>query len=191
MMDACDAQAIAALVQSGDPQALERIACCYRAHLVQLGKRVCSDASSAEDAVHDALSRAGQKLSQYRSQGSVESWLSQMVVNACRAQHRGRKNNAAWNRPLEEATDVPARLCDPARCAARSQLSARLVQALDALSAEDRALFISASLEEKTGPELSGMLGISPQAARARLTRIRRKLRLELEAYWRDWSAPL
>lgn len=189
-MDACDAQAVAALVQSGDPKALERLACCYRDHLVQLGKRVCRDPSGAEDAVHDALSSAGRKLSQYRSQGSVESWLSQMVVNACRAQHRGRKNNATWNRPLEEASSVPAPICDPARCAARSQLSAKLIGALDALSAEDRALFISASLEEKTGPQLSQTLGISPQAARARLTRIRRKLRRELEEYWRDWSAP-
>lgn len=174
----CDPQAIAALTRDGDPAAIDRIAACYLDRLRGVGRCACGDAHSAEDAVQDALVSALTHLGDFRGEGTVEAWLSSMVVNACRARHRGRKNDPAWHAELDETTPEHALGSD--ECAARAQLLEQVVRALDALPVADRWLFLMAEHEERSAPELAAELGITPEAVRARLTRIRRKLRQAL-----------
>lgn len=181
----CDPDAIAQLVTAGDGDALERIAACYIGDLLGVGRCACRDPQSAPDAVHDALVSAAEKLDQFRGDGSVKAWLSRMVVNACRCRDRGRKNDPAWNRPLpdepesEPAVDAPA----------RAELRQHLDRALATLSDSDHALFVASQIDEATAPELGRLFGISADAVRARLKRIRRRLRKALDPVWQEWSA--
>ena len=182
----CDPDAITELAQRGEAEALDRIAHCYLEHLRGVGRCACSDASSAEDAVQDALVSASTHLGDYRGDGPIEAWLSRMVVNACRAQRRGRKNDPAWNRPLDEAPEAIAE--DPHHCVARAQLVEHLGRAVETLSPNDRWLFLMAERKGKNAPELATATNSTPAAVRQRLSRIRRALRSELEMVWRDWS---
>lgn len=187
MTNACDPEAIAALTQGGDPAAIDRIASCFLERLRGVGRCACGDATSAEDAVQDTLVSAMTHLGSFRGEGSVEAWLSTMVVNHCRARHRGRKNDPAWNAELDEETPLAHAGAD--ECTARAQLLDHLTRALDTLPARDRWLFLMAEQEGRTAPELGAELGLAPTAVRARLTRIRRALRLELDRVWAEWSA--
>lgn len=185
---ACAPGRIAALVKGRDATALEAIARCYLGELLGVGRCACRSAESAEDAVQEALLLAAERLDQFRGEGSVKAWLSRMVVNACRCQQRGRKNDPAWNRQLDEAAVVAAADAGPAERAAAAELAAHLARALASLGSEDRALFVASQLGGRSAADLGRELGISAVAVRARLTRIRRRLRAELAPVWQEWS---
>ena len=180
----CDADEIARMLAANDPRAVDRLARCYRGFLLGVGRCACRDAAGAEDAVQEALLSAHAHRDQFRG-GSARAWVSKMVVNACLGQRRGRKNDPDWNRPLEDAE--AAATGDPRRAAALGQLGEVLVEALDDLSVDDRRLLWLAAIEEARGPEIAEKLGISPEAARARLARLRRRLRARLEEVWSQW----
>jgi RNA polymerase sigma-70 factor (ECF subfamily) len=181
---------VASLVRSGDTTALERITRCYLDRMMGVGLCACRDAHSAEDAVQDAIVAAAQHLDQFRGDGSVEAWLSRMVVNACRCSQRGRKNDPRWNRALEHEGDDRDAADDPAQDVARRQLAAALVRAVDGLPPDDRHLFVATQIEGLSAPDAAARTGISSDAVRARLMRIRRRLRRQLEEVWRDWEPP-
>jgi RNA polymerase sigma-70 factor (ECF subfamily) len=183
----CRPESIAELIRAGDGSALDRITRCYSRHLLEVGRRVCGDADSARDAVQDALLAAGQRLGDYRGEGSVEGWLVRMVANACRTRRRGRKNQPAWNDPLDEER-APSAVRAPDDDAARAQLDAALAAALGELAPLDRALVLLTELDGWSGPEVARAVAMSPEAVRARLTRARRRLRERLASVWDDWS---
>lgn len=185
--ESCDADEIARLVRAGDRLALDRMARCYERRLLAVGRRVCGDPDSARDAVQDALVRAGEHLAQYRGDGSVERWLARMVANACTSRHRGRKNQPAYNQKLslESAASADS---SPVDCAARAELARRLGTALAGLDPTDRAALLLTQVDGWSAPEVAQALGSTPDAVRARLFRLRRRLRAELAELWRDWS---
>jgi RNA polymerase sigma-70 factor (ECF subfamily) len=184
----CHPDLIVELVRAGDLAALERISRCYGAHLLAVGRRVCRDDERARDAVQDALLAAGQKLDQFRGDGSVESWLVTMVANACRSWQRGRKDQADWNQPL--ADDHPACGGDrPDDGAARSELAAALDGALAELSPLDRAVLLLTQVDGWRAAEVARQLGMSAETVRTRLSRIRRRLRDRLAPARAGWIA--
>lgn len=183
--DHCRAETIADLVRAGDRAALDRITRCYGRHLLDVGRRVCGDGDSARDAVQDALLAAGQHMDEFRGDGSVEGWLVRMVANACRTRHRGRKNQAAWNGPLDD--EHAAADEDPAAVAARAELADALGAALLELGPVDRAIVLLTQLDGWSGPEAAAALALSPEAVRARLTRARRRMREALSSVAGDW----
>jgi len=183
----CRAETIADLVRAGDRSALDRITRCYGRHLLEVGRRVCGDGESARDAVQDALLAAGQHLDDFRADGSVEGWLVRMVANACRTRRRGRKNQAAWNGPLDEQLAASG-ASGPDDAAAHAELADALVAALVELAPADRAVVLLTQVDGWSGPEVARALEISPEALRARLARARRRLRERLAPVWADWS---
>ncbi|HEY8144403.1 MAG TPA: sigma-70 family RNA polymerase sigma factor [Kofleriaceae bacterium] len=185
----CHPDLIVRLVRAGDLAALDRISRCYGAHLLAVGRRVCRDDERARDAVQDALLAAGQRLDQFRGEGSVEGWLVRMVANACRSWRRGRKDDPAWNAPLDEEHE-PA--CGggadrPDDGAARSELAGALRAALLALSPIDRAVLLLTQVDGWRPVDVARQLDLSPESVRARLSRTRRRLRAELASAGAGW----
>lgn len=186
----CDPFAIAALVRDQAGGAMARIADCYMGHLLAVGRCACRDTEGAPDAVQDALLAATEKLSQFRGDGSVKAWLSKMVVNACRCQERGRKNDPSWNRPMDLGEPPPAAGKSPREMLTSGETAAQVARALETLSAQERELFLLSQIQDATAPELAELYGREPGAIRAQLTRIRRKLRAELAPVWNAWNSP-
>ncbi|HWM84172.1 MAG TPA: RNA polymerase sigma factor, partial [Kofleriaceae bacterium] len=157
----CRPEAIAEMVRAGDRSALDRVTRCYGGHLLAVGRRVCGDPDSARDAVQDALLAAGQHMDDYRGDGSVEGWLVRMVANACRSRLRGRKNQAAWNAPLDPERAAPGE--SPDDLAAHGQLATALGAALLDLPPVDRAVVLLTQLDGWSGPEVARALELSPE----------------------------
>ena len=168
---------------------MDRVAQCYMGYLLAVGRCACRDEASATDAVQDALVQATEKLSQFRGDGSVKAWLSKMVVNACHCQARGRKNNPEWNQPFDETSSQGNSQETVVQQVGRKEFQAQISSALESLSADDRELFLLSQLHDATGPELASLYEKSPEAIRARLTRIRRKLRSQLSETWELWQS--
>jgi RNA polymerase sigma-70 factor, ECF subfamily len=184
----CHPDLIVRLVQAGDLAALDRISRCYGAHLLAVGRRVCRDDERARDAVQDALLAAGQHLDQFRGDGSVEGWLVGMVANACRSWRRGRKDDPAWNAPLDDQEPACGGGERPDDGAARSELAAALRGALLELPAIDRAILLLTQVDGWRPGEVARQLDLSPESVRARLSRTRRRLRARLESARAGWT---
>ncbi len=173
----CDAQELARLAKSGDMAALDRLTRCFGERLLAVGKRACRDSERGRDAVQDALLAAGEHLTDFRGEGSLERWLSRMVVNACHHMRRGRKNDSALHVTDEE---VAASTVGPDLAAERGEAALGLAKALLALPPGDRAILLLADVEDWSSQEIAGEIGSTPGAVRTRLSRVRARLRRHL-----------
>ncbi len=184
----CDSHELVSLLRAGDIQALDRITRCFGDRLLWVGRRYCRNEEEAQDAVQDAMLAAGQHLSDFRGEGSVEGWLVRMVANACSRMRRGRKNDHGLH---ATELDLPARDDTPEELAGRGEIAIVLGELLSSLSPDDRVIVMLAEAEGWTGPQIADELGLTAGAVRTRLTRLRRRLRGALEERLGDRAAVL
>jgi RNA polymerase sigma-70 factor (ECF subfamily) len=177
----CDADALVRQLRAGDIAALERVTRCYGARLADEGRRRCRSPEEAEDAVHEAAIAAVRLGAGFRGEGRVDRWLVRLVATACARMRRGLKRDPSLHQ-ADFDVDLLSEEPDPETLAARARLAVAIGRALDALPARDRALVLLADAHGLTGPELAEVAGISPGAARTRLSRAHARLREALAA---------
>lgn len=176
-MDTCDTHAIAQLMRTEDPVALERVTRCYGARLLSIARQACRLTDDAEDAVQDALIEAANGMGSYRGEGSPLSWLSTLVVRRCHRIDRRKRNDPT----LHVRDQVTACSCHtPEGNAQQRELAERRAQALQALEPLDRSIVVLAH-DGGTGPQIAAELGLTANAVRSRLKRARRRLRTALD----------
>lgn len=183
---ACDPDTLLALVRAGDTEALDRLTRCYGTRLLEVGRKQCASDDSAHDAVQDALEAAASHLTDFRGEGSLEGWLSRMVTNACRHMQRGRKADVSLHEPFDDEQSTAAN--NPEQLALAHDLGEQLVQALQTLTPEDRAIVLLAEVNGWKGPEIAESMGLTPGQVRTRLSRSRSALRGQLAGLWSDWG---
>lgn len=175
----CDRSEMSALALRGDLAALDALTRCQGQRLLSVGRRYCRSEEEARDAVQDAMVNAADHLGDFEGSGPLEGWVLKMVARACGRMRRGRKNDPglhAVELDLASADDSPEVL------AGRARMAAALGEALLEVPALDRAVLLLAEAEDLTGPEIAAELGLSAEAVRARLSRVRRKVRARMEA---------
>jgi RNA polymerase sigma factor (sigma-70 family) len=156
----------------GDAHALARIVAAYHDDLVRLCYVVGGDAQLAEDAVQSAWAIALRKLGTLREPDRLRPWLMAIAANEARQLLRKRRRLRVAE---VEVVDVGPGADPGARAAALD-----LRRALDRLPVEDRALLAMRHLGGYDSAEIGAALGISAEAARARLSRLVARLRVEL-----------
>lgn len=176
--DPCNPALLAELVRKGDGAALDRLTRCYGERLLRAGQKHCRTTEEAEDAVQDTFLIATTKLGEFRGEGSLEGWLVRIVASACRRIGRGQKNDPNRHDPDAVPADDGE---SPEGLAARNELGERLHAVLIGLSPQDRLVLLWADVEGRSGEEIANEIGISHGAVRARLTRLRAKLKAELK----------
>lgn len=158
----------------------------YDAHverIYRLMHRMAGDSDLAADFTQETFIRAFERLSQYRGDSSLGTWLHtigvSVALNGMRKvkRIRGRVDNID-DTPLS----VPPRGLTP-------DLKTRLHSAIDALSEKLRPVFVMHDVEGYTHEEIAGSLGIPVGTSKARLFDARAKLRLALAAFAGDHIA--
>lgn len=170
----CAPGRLAALLRGGDIAALDHLTRCHGARLLDVGRRHCPTVEDAHDAVQDALLAVGESPDTWRGEGTPEAWVARMVAHACHRRCRGRKNDSTRHEVDIELGDASS---DPEASAARQEALHALIEGMETLAPEDRALLLLADAEDWTGPEIAVHAGLSVAAVRKRLSRARRKLR--------------
>ncbi len=173
-------------MREGDVQVLEHLTRCYGQRLMAVGRQRCGQ--RGEDAVQDALLSAGQNLTQFRGDGSLEGWLVRLVTNACHRMRRGRKNDPSWHAPMDDARGLSGGDA-PDDDALRTQYAEALGAALLDLAPRDRMILLLSDAEDWRAPEIAEELDMTPGAVRTRLSRLRRGLRTRLADVWADEGA--
>ena len=69
---------------AGDRYAFEELFRRHRNRLYRLARRSSDTAEDADDAVQDAMLSAHRSARSFRHDAAVSSWLSRIVLNACR-----------------------------------------------------------------------------------------------------------
>ena len=159
----------------------------YDAHvdrIYRLVHRMAGEGDLAEDFTQETFIRAFERLEQYRGDASLSTWLHSIAVsvtlNGMRKVQRIRlRTTDLTETPLlaSEARDLPP------------DLRTRLYQAIDALSAKLRPVYIMHDIEGFTHEEIGEALGIPTGTSKARLFDARAKLRAALAPFAGDYIA--
>lgn len=162
----------------------------YRMHVHQVGRwaaRLGGPALDLEDTVHEVFAIACARLSGFRGDSTVATWLFGITDKVVR--HRRRKER--WWRWLtgsanETAGSVQAPGPDPLRAAEQNQTTQNVYRVLDQLAEKDRRILILFELEEMSADEVGDLLGIKAGNARLRLHRARARF---LRVYEREFPS--
>jgi RNA polymerase sigma-70 factor, ECF subfamily len=156
--------------QQGDVDAFESLYRTHSAGIFALCRRMVGSDGEALDLVQDIFVRAWERLTTFRGQSSLATWLHRLGVNVVLEQLRSSKRDASR---LIEGDDTTFGSRSPGgQIDARIDLDAALVQ----LPGGARTVFVLHDIEGYSHDEIAQMTGIAPGTARAQLWRARRTL---------------
>lgn len=178
--------ALVAAILAGQPQAFERLMRQHNRRLFRVARSIVGNDGAAEDVVQEGYVQAYRALPGFRGEARLSTWLTRIIVNLALS-HRRRFDPLDDSSPLETgeaerlAAPEPARRADsPEAVLLRSELRQLIEQAIDALPAPYRSVFVLRAIEEMSVEETASVLGISPGNTKVRFLRARQQLRSAL-----------
>jgi RNA polymerase sigma-70 factor, ECF subfamily len=156
--------------QSGDVDAFESVYRTHAAAIFALCRRMVGDEAEARDLMQDIFVRAWERLTTFRGQSSVATWLHRLGVNVVLEHLRASRRDAI--RLIAGDEDSFGSRSPSGQIDARMDLDAALAR----LPGGARIVFVLHDVEGYSHDEISQMTGIAPGTARAQLFRARRAL---------------
>ena len=155
----------------GNAEARRELYVRYGSPMYGVIRRYVSDASTAEDQLHDGFVTLYTRIGDYRGDGPFEGWCRRIFVNTVMSYFRRRN-------PLEGADEVSAaNLRSSVPPTVLDELSAGEIKAcVDTLPEGYRTIFNLRAVEEYEYAEIAEMLGISEATTRSQYLRARMKL---------------
>jgi len=162
--------------RAGDADAFEEL---YRQHarrLFGLVFRMTGSAEDAEDLLQEVFLQAHRKLSGFRGESSLGTWLYRLAMNHCLDHLRGRQakiGRATESLDRDEAPEPAAP--QPMVPTAISRMD--LDRAIQTLPQGCRAAFLLHDVEGFEHGEVAKILGVSEGTSKSQVHKARRKLR--------------
>jgi RNA polymerase sigma-70 factor (ECF subfamily) len=193
--------ALIARLSLGDEAAFTELVRANHGRLVRLARGFCRGSrATAEEVVQDSWIAVITGLSRYTGEAPLRAWIAGIVVNKARTraardarlvpfsalvrEELGElEPDAAWFGPDGHwAVQVDAwQAVTPERLAGDRELLRRLLDAIDALPAAQRAVVLLRDVEGHDGGEVARILGLTEGNMRVLLHRGRTRLRATLE----------
>jgi RNA polymerase sigma-70 factor (ECF subfamily) len=184
-----DDRGLASRAAAGDTAAFEAIMRRHNRALFRTARSITQDDAEAEDAVQESYVRAYSALGEFRSDSTLRTWLTRIVINQSLARLRKRRREVQTT-PVDNIVDLEARLEQgyldralgetPEREAMREQVRRLLEASIDALPSAFRTVFVLRAVEELTVEETAECLAIPAATVRTRFFRARALLRRSL-----------
>ncbi len=174
--------------QRGDRAALEELLASVAPSVARFGRRVCGDDADADDALQDTLLAIVTHLPEFEGRSSFSTWVFTLVRTACQRRRRGLANQP--KQPLDDALGAVDRAPSPESAAARAELRAAVLRALDALPDDQSEVLALRDVEGLSAKEAAEVLGVSVDALKSRLHRARLALRGALRPVLEDAAPP-
>jgi RNA polymerase sigma-70 factor (ECF subfamily) len=164
------------LSAAGDTCAFEEIVVRHGPFALRVAARMLSDQPLAQDVVQEAMVRAWTHADRFDPRrAQFTTWLYRIVVNMC-IDHRRRVHPEHMQEGFDPV-DPAAEADDMIEAAQRQRL---LAQALNDLSARERAAMTLVYEEDLSGAEAARVLGVTAKAVERLLARARARLRERL-----------
>jgi RNA polymerase sigma-70 factor, ECF subfamily len=186
-------QALVTRMRGGEGDAVAELSARYGPRIQQLAMRYVKNWEDAEEVAQDVLLKVSRKIDAFRGDSALSSWIYRITFNTAMSRLRRLRHL----RPIEaaQADSMPAAddsgasqvTPDPADWSSladdevmRTELRARLVQALRTLPAVYRVPVLLRDIHGLSTEEASVVLRIKPQTLKSRLHRGRLILRQAL-----------
>lgn len=178
-----DDHQLIAQVLAADPRAERMFYDRFVDKVYRLSYRMAGDSALAQEFTQETFVRAFDRLSQYRNEAALSTWLCSIAVsvtlNGLRSRSTRAKREAGYDEALTFA--VPTRDAEP-------DLKVRMRQAIDALPDGYRVVFLMHDVEGYTHEEIGHALNIEPGTSKSQLSRARQKLRVSLAEFEGEWA---
>ena len=176
--------------RAGDVRAFERLVARYEKPIWNFLRRFVADAATAEDLLQEVFLRVVKSADEWRGAAKFSTWLYTIARNLTvdqsrRAVHR---NAASLDGPAHAGSDSTATLHDrlpsPDRraddLASDRQTKRRIDEAVAALPAEQREVFLMREVMEMPFAEIATAVGASEPTVKSRMRYALEKLRAAL-----------
>lgn len=181
---ASDADIVRAVL-AGDRTAFELLMRRHNRPLYRTARSILKDDAEAEDVLQEAYLLAYRNLDKFRSEASLSTWLTRIVVNEAIARSRKSARRAqiiqldgsAPSEPDAESVMNESPAEQPEHAALRGETRRLLERHIDALPDAFRTVFMLRALEELSVEETASCLGIPEATVRTRYFRARSMLR--------------
>lgn len=159
--------------RAGDRAALGELLSANREAVFAMSMRILRDRDEALDATQEALIKVVRYLGSFRPGEPFGPWLRRVALRAALDQAARRRRH-----PLSDGEPDRARASgpDPHQAAASAELARRVEEALDLLSAAQRAAFVCKQLEGLSTAQTARAMGCSRGTVRWHLFEARRRL---------------
>ena len=160
----------------------------YDAHVdrvYRLTFRLAGESDLAQDFTQETFIRAFDRLSQYRGDASLATWLHTIATSVSL---NGMRSVTRLRSRASSIDDVPELEATGSRVAPHD-LREKLHKAIDALSPKLKPVFVMHDVEGYTHEEIGTTLGIPTGTSKARLFDARAKLRAALVLFAGDRTA--
>ncbi len=176
----------------GDDTAFDLIVLRYQDMVFSLSFRLLGGYDEAVDLAQEVFLQVYRKLSSFRRDSSLRTWIYRIVIN--RAKNRQRW----WKRRIGEMTALPIEEAEtrgrsgalscltseetpPDEALARKELSQILHQAIEKLPFDQRTILLLKEIEGLSYEEIATTLGLALGTVKSRLARARTSLRESLD----------
>ena len=178
-------RAFVAKARTGDAEAFRALVDRHSRGLFRLAFRMTGNEPDAEDVVQESFLRAYRQLNKFDERASFGTWLYRIAVNCSLDLVRSRKRRAE-QQPSEDALADPVATAiagspTPDRLAMSGEVRELVAEAMNELSAAERAAFVLRHFEGMRIEDVSRILGCQPGAAKHSVFRAVQKLRRALE----------
>ena len=174
--------------RTGDPDAFRMLVERHSRSLFRLAFRMTGNEQDAEDVVQESFLRAYRRLDTFDDRAGFGTWMYRIVTNCALDLVRSRRLRAAWagasngdGAGEDPMLGVPSPDPGPERAALSGEVRERVAEALNGLSATERAAFVLRHYEGMRIQEVSRVLECRPGAAKHSVFRAVQKLRRALE----------
>jgi len=188
-----DDEAIVERVREGDTDAFGRLVTRYQDRVVNACWRICGNAEDAQDLAQEAFLHALQAIDSFQRRSRFYTWLFRIAVNVAISHRRKQAKGVAlslhghdgeWRgdhqaaklvgRVSNETDDPPAKL-------SAQETERRLLQGLEQLDNDHRAIIVLRDIEGMDYHQVSEILDVPIGTVKSRLHRARMELRERLK----------
>ncbi len=157
----------------------------YRTRLIWLAAKIATRREDAEDIVQQALLKAFRKLSDFRGESHIKTWLNAIVQNTAHEYVRNQRRRSFV--PLEcspfpdgngEELDLPDRGMNPEEYFEHWERGKILAAAIGGLGTTNRQVIEMCVVEEIPYVQVATLLNVSLSTIKSRMFRSRRDLRI-------------
>ncbi len=164
--------------QQGDRGAFGELVCMHSTGVIQVVYHLCGNAQVAEDAAQETFLRAWQHLAEYRSQGTLRSWLYRIAINAALDMLR---REAKLSPDDVDDLQLPDSKPGPEAALVASEQATLVRQAVNTLPPASRAVLVLREYQRLSYQEIATALDIPMGTVMSRLNYARSQLRARLE----------
>jgi RNA polymerase sigma-70 factor, ECF subfamily len=171
--------------QAGDTEAFDELVTRYRTRVFGMIYNMVHSEQDAWDLAQDSFLKAWKSIKRFRGRSSFYTWIYRIVMNVTidwlrKKQVKGggsEFDDAIQLKEVEPASKtVPKSEALPHEKIERSEIRARIDQAIAQLSPEQRAVILMKEIEEMQYHEIAEALGCSIGTVMSRLFYARKKL---------------